>query len=110
MTAWNFCPICGHRIYQHDSGGCSHVETTGHIARIDLRDGFILKHPAAERENDRLFDCPIHTQLTNMSGLPQPGDYAIIFNDCGGWSFEPPEKARTPCSCIITPHFFPTKG
>jgi hypothetical protein len=24
---WNFCPHCGHRIYQHGEDGCLHVET-----------------------------------------------------------------------------------
>lgn len=99
MTTWNYCPICGHRIYQHSNKGCRHIETTGHIVRVG-DDGFILKHPVIERENDRLFDCPLHTQLMNMSSLPKPGEYAIIFNDRGGFSFEAPDKARTPCDCL----------
>lgn len=24
--SWNFCPWCGHRVYQHCSTGCLHVE------------------------------------------------------------------------------------
>ena len=24
---WNFCPICGHRVYQHGSRGCTVLET-----------------------------------------------------------------------------------
>ena len=23
---WNFCPFCGHRLYQHGSEGCEHVD------------------------------------------------------------------------------------
>jgi hypothetical protein len=24
--SWNFCPWCGHRLYQHNDGGCLHVD------------------------------------------------------------------------------------
>jgi hypothetical protein len=24
--AWNFCPWCGHRVYQHNIKGCTHVD------------------------------------------------------------------------------------
>jgi hypothetical protein len=23
---WNFCPWCGHRLYQHDGEGCTHTD------------------------------------------------------------------------------------
>lgn len=23
---WNYCPECGHRVYQHDAGGCTHYD------------------------------------------------------------------------------------
>jgi hypothetical protein len=25
-STWNFCPFCGHRLYQHGSEGCEHVD------------------------------------------------------------------------------------
>ncbi|MCV7100045.1 hypothetical protein [Mycobacterium palustre] len=26
MRRWNFCPVCGHRVYKHGSDGCEHVD------------------------------------------------------------------------------------
>jgi hypothetical protein len=26
MTTWNFCPWCGHRLYQHNGEGCTHKD------------------------------------------------------------------------------------
>ena len=100
---WNFCPNCGHRVYHHNERGCEHVETTAHVVKVD-ETGWTLKHPVAEREADKLFDCKIHGELTDLDEYlfpEQPGEYSIIENGNGGWSFEPAEKGRTQCECDV---------
>lgn len=107
---WNYCPECGHRVYQHGPGGCQHTEVNedGHVVRIANKDGqpnWTLKHPAVERENNNLFDCPIAAQLSGSEGpvwFPVPGDYRIEENENGGWSFEQPAIVRVPCDCTVT--------
>jgi hypothetical protein len=32
---WNFCPWCGHRIYQHSISGCTHTFITMKTEWID---------------------------------------------------------------------------
>ena len=71
----NFCPECGHRVYQHDAKGCVHKTQVHHLVRIEP-DGFTVKHPLAEREQDKLFDCTVLAELTGLTGFPHPGDYA----------------------------------
>ncbi len=98
--AWNFCPYCSHRVFQHTATGCRHVDTTRHIVRISDDGSWTLKHPMAEREADRLFDCIIHNDLNRPDmGMPSPGEWAIVENANGGWSFEPASKGRTLCDC-----------
>jgi Family of unknown function (DUF6085) len=95
----NFCSHCGHRGYQHGEKGCKNVETTGHIVKVDAK-GFTLKHPVAERIDDKLFDCQIHNDLV---ALPvADGVYAIVENGSGGWSFEPEARAQTQCECTVS--------
>lgn len=102
MMTWNFCPSCGHRIYQHDTYGCTHETQQHHIIRI-TDDGWTLKHPLAEREQDKLFDCKIHQEIQSYASYyDDVGDYAIIENSNGGWSFEPVDKATEKCDCSST--------
>lgn len=97
----NYCPNCGHRMFQHGRKGCQHVETVGHIVRVTSA-GWTLKHPVSERENDKLFDCIVNVRLSAIMarGGPVLGEYAIVEKDDGSWSFKsPPEQARQQCDC-----------
>lgn len=100
---WNYCPECSHRVYKHNAEGCEHVETTGHVVKISGDETFTLKHSMSERENDRLFDCQIHTRL--MQVLPvmflKAGEYAVVEDVDGELGFKPPDEARTPCDCEV---------
>jgi len=97
----NYCSNCGHRTYQHARGRCQHVETVGHIVRI-TEDDWTLKHPLAERDNDKLFNCSIHDSISVPAGTlatwPEPGEYSIEM-DRGVWVFGPPEAAHQQCDC-----------
>lgn len=113
---WNYCPACGHRIYQHTGpasyakkwdGGCTHVETTGHVVKATENNRWTLKHPVAERDSDNLFDCKVNKSLiagmtVNGGRIWLPlGEHAIVENPDGSWSFEPADKARTKCGCTV---------
>jgi len=99
----NYCPNCGHRSYQHARGKCQHIEMVGHIIKI-TEDDWKLKHPLAERENDKLFDCPIHDSISVPAGTfvtwPEPSEYFIEM-DRGVWVFGPPGAARQQCPCGV---------
>lgn len=94
----SFCPGCGHRTYQHTADGCTKVEQIHHIASVTA-DGVTIKHPIAEREEDRLFECTVLNEVMSVSYRVNEGCYAIIHNRNGGWSFEPQDKASEPCGC-----------
>jgi hypothetical protein len=79
---WNYCPNCGHRIYQHNDGdGCIHETQIHHIIRVHEAAGFTIKHPLAEREQDKLMDCPVHQQILGSAppSWIKPGDYALVY-------------------------------
>lgn len=102
-STWSFCPVCGHRIYQHSNeSGCTRVETTGHVLKV-TKTQWTLKHPVAERESDKLFQCPFQHEIScwDTTRFPQPGEYALVENDGGGWSFEPASHAREVCECNV---------
>jgi hypothetical protein len=56
-----------------------------------------------ERESDKLFQCAFHHELScwDATRFPPPGEYALVENGGGGWSYEPPDKARTQCDCTV---------
>jgi hypothetical protein len=101
---WNFCPYCGHRTYQHTTEGCTHVTQTHHIAAI-TNNNITIKHPLAEREEDRLFDCKVLAQITKIASEDsiQPGTYACIdeghTGETGYWTFRPVSEANQICNC-----------
>lgn len=98
----NYCPNCGHRVYQHGKNGCEHVETVGHIIRF-MPDGWMLKHPRAEQDNDEILSCPVRMLLPPALSTPVPtsGEYALI--DINGQiTFGPPDSARAQCDCQTT--------
>jgi hypothetical protein len=109
---WEFCPLCGHRIYQHSGpdhftgkwqGGCTHVETTGHVVKFNRDATFTLKHPMAERESDKLFECTVHQRISQI-GLTEVftlGEFAVVETDDGTLSFVDSDKARTMCDCAV---------
>lgn len=67
-------------------------ERDEHIVSIGI-DGFTLQHPLVERINSTLFDCTVHAAIVDYfdsgGGAPKQGQYYIVFNDNGGWAFEP---------------------
>jgi hypothetical protein len=101
---WNYCPNCGHRIYQHNDGdGCIHETQIHHIIRVHEAAGFTIKHPLAEREQDKLMDCPVHQQILGSAppSWIKPGDYALVYAS-DGWAFESVDKATQMCDCHVT--------
>jgi hypothetical protein len=108
---WNFCPFCGHRIYQHGLHGCEHVDVNEHEHVVRLKDDgtFTLKHPIEERLNNSLFDCAVYAALYNMANLPGPGEYAVRETDECSWVFEAPE-APGECDCTVNTHWFGRVG
>lgn len=101
---WNYCPTCSHRIYQHHGEGCAHLTQVHHIA--SFKGGTItIKHPLAERERDKLFDCTVLAEVQSALAFRAFGgakdDLAVIANENGGWSFEPVDKATQLCDCPV---------
>lgn len=68
-----------------------------HVVRI-TDTGFTIQHPLIERINSTLFDCTVHSAIIDYfdggGGPPKRGDYLIVFNEHGGWAFEPVKKQR----------------
>lgn len=108
---WNYCPFCGHRVYHHGGDGCGHREQVHHIALLS-GDSTTVKHPAREREDDKLFGCGVLMQISgHRADRPKPvGEYAVIENGSGGWAFEPPDRAYEQCDCSVNTHFFMQVG
>jgi hypothetical protein len=107
---WNFCPVCGHRIYQHQGpatftgkwdGGCTHVETTGHVLKV-TKTGWTIKHPVSERDSDKLFECTVHQEISDTltADRLKPGEYAVVDSEAG-LGFADANQARTQCDCTV---------
>jgi hypothetical protein len=103
---WNFCPGCGHRIYQHGSDGCQHVDQIYHVASL-VGDSTTVKHPAREREDDKLFECGVLAAICALPDRPKPvGHYCVTQNGDGAWVFSPERQAYRQCTCTLNPWFF----
>lgn len=91
-TVKGYCPMgCGPSLFRAPSGHitCSYVECPNPSAASDVladpevehvvefkEDAFYVLHPLRERLEGWLFDCPVHRQISDLSGPPvEPGRY-----------------------------------
>ena len=87
------CPMgCGETLFLGSGGyitcsliGCPHPAAasdllhlpTDHFVVFD-EDGFTLEHPARERVQGTMHNCPTHAQLRALKGAPmKPGRYLV---------------------------------
>jgi len=99
-----YCPMgCGETLFLASGGhvtcsliGCPNPcaadavlgdRETEHVVVI-REEGFTVQHPLRERLKGELFDCGLHSYLTNLGGPPaKPGRYRAR-PDGDQWSFE----------------------
>ena len=53
QSTWNFCPYCGHRIFQHNGEGCTHTEMLESYVHVVNEEG----KPENRRVTEEVLPC-----------------------------------------------------